>query len=62
VGATKFVSQRLLTPFCFRAIEALEQIATPEARQVLEAQATSAPNPQVAEAATAALKRMGQRQ
>jgi len=41
-----------------RAIEALEHIATPEGRQVLEAMAQGAPNPRVAEAATAALTRL----
>jgi hypothetical protein len=41
-----------------RAIEALEHIGTPEARQVLTALAKTAPNPQVAQAASAALERL----
>jgi dipeptidyl aminopeptidase/acylaminoacyl peptidase len=41
-----------------RAIEVLEHIATPEARQVLEFLAKAAPNPGVAEAAGAALQRL----
>jgi len=44
-----------------RAIEALEHIATPEGRQVLEAMAQGAPNPRVAEAAGAALERLAKR-
>jgi RNA polymerase sigma factor (sigma-70 family) len=44
-----------------RAVEALEYIGTPEARQVLEALAKTAPNPQVAQAARAALERLAQR-
>jgi hypothetical protein len=41
-----------------RAIDALEQARTAEARQVLEALATEAANPRVGEAAAAALKRL----
>jgi HTH-like domain len=45
-----------------RAIEAVEHIGTPEARQLLEVLAKEAPNPRVVEAAGAALKRMVSRQ
>jgi RNA polymerase sigma factor (sigma-70 family) len=41
-----------------RAIEALEQIGTREAREVLEILARETPNPRVAEAAGAALRRL----
>jgi hypothetical protein len=41
-----------------RAIETVEHIGTSEARQVLELLVTAAPNPRVAEAADAALKRL----
>jgi hypothetical protein len=44
-----------------RAIEAVEQIATPEAQQLLAELAQGAPNPRVAQAATAALQRLAQR-
>jgi hypothetical protein len=44
-----------------RAIDALEQIGTAEARQVLEALAKGAPNPQVTQAAAAALRRLAKR-
>jgi HEAT repeat protein len=42
----------------FRAIEAVEYIGTPEARQVLEAVEKESPNPRAAEAAGGALERM----
>jgi WD40 repeat protein len=41
-----------------RAVEALEQVGTAEARQVLQVLAKGAPNPQVAQAADAALRRL----
>jgi hypothetical protein len=44
-----------------RAIEALGQIGNAEARQVLERLAQGTPNPRVAQAATAAVKRMADR-
>jgi RNA polymerase sigma factor (sigma-70 family) len=44
-----------------RAIDALEQIGTAEARPVLEALAKGATNPQVAQAAVAALRRLAKR-
>jgi hypothetical protein len=44
-----------------RAIEALEHIGTPEARQVLQTLAERAPNPRLTEAAAAALQRLTQR-
>ena len=45
-----------------RAIEALEQIGIAQAREVLLALANGSPNPRVAEAASAALRRLAQRQ
>jgi WD40 repeat protein len=45
----------------FRAIETLEHIGTAEARQVLESLAKTAPQPQVAQAASAALQRLARR-
>jgi RNA polymerase sigma factor (sigma-70 family) len=44
-----------------RAIDALEQIATPEAQQVLEALAKDSPNPRMASAAAGALARVTKR-
>jgi dipeptidyl aminopeptidase/acylaminoacyl peptidase len=44
-----------------RAIEALEHIGTPEARQVLQTLAERTPNPRLAEAAQAARQRLQQR-
>jgi len=44
-----------------RAIEVVEHIGTPEARQLLEALAKEAPNPRIAEAASAALQRLAKR-
>jgi RNA polymerase sigma factor (sigma-70 family) len=44
-----------------RAIDALEQIGTTEAREVLLALANGTPNPRVADAASAALRRLAQR-
>jgi len=44
-----------------RVIAILEHIATPQAQQVLEVLAKSTPNPQVAQAAGAALQRFGKR-
>jgi RNA polymerase sigma factor (sigma-70 family) len=41
-----------------RAVEALEQMATPEARQILEGIAKTAVNPRIAQAASVALKRL----
>jgi RNA polymerase sigma factor (sigma-70 family) len=44
-----------------RAIEALEHIDTPQAREVLQMLTTAAPNPRAAQAAAAALQRLGKR-
>jgi hypothetical protein len=44
-----------------RAIEAVEHMANPDARAVLETLAKTAPNPRLAEAAAAALARLDRR-
>jgi hypothetical protein len=44
-----------------RAIEAVEHMASPDARAVLETMAKTAPNPRLAEAAAAALARLDRR-
>jgi WD domain, G-beta repeat len=44
-----------------RAVEVLEQLGTPEARQVLLALVNGTPNPRVSDAASAALQRLARR-